>query len=70
MAEIAVERDECKELYLATLELCRRLEQGIIGQKREKLSAGDAQTTMSLLGVLLGVGAHEKARKSGPAASS
>lgn len=50
----AAERDEYKRLYLATLELCRKLEKGLLGQKREKLSAGDAQTTMSLLGMLLG----------------
>jgi transposase len=51
---ITTERDGYKKLYLETLELCRKLERGIIGQKREKLSAGDAQITMSLLGMLLG----------------
>ena len=52
-AKLAAERDEYRKLYLSTLELCRRLEQGLVGQKREKLSAGDAQTTMSLLGMLV-----------------
>ena len=51
---ISSERDGYKKLYLETLALCRKLERGIIGQKREKLSAGDAQVTMSLLGMLLG----------------
>jgi transposase len=54
VAALATERDEYKKLYLATLELCRKLERGILGQKREKLSPGDAQITMSLLGMLLG----------------
>ncbi len=47
---IAVERDGYKKLYLETLALCRKLERGILGQKREKLSPGDAPITMSLLG--------------------
>jgi hypothetical protein len=46
---IAVERDGYKKLYPETLALCRKLERGILGQKREKLSPGDAQITMSLL---------------------
>lgn len=32
-AKIASERDEYKRLYMATLELCRRLEKGLLGQK-------------------------------------
>jgi transposase len=51
---VAAERDEYRKLYLQTLELCRKLELGIIGPKRERLSAGDAQLTMSMLGMLLG----------------
>ncbi|HEX7487299.1 MAG TPA: IS66 family transposase [Anaeromyxobacteraceae bacterium] len=54
---ISTERDGYKKLYRETLELCRKLERGLLGQKREKLSAGDAQITMSLLGMLLGGGA-------------
>jgi transposase len=53
---VAAERDEYRKLYLQTLELCRKLELGIIGPKRERLSAGDAQLTMSMLGMLLGDG--------------
>lgn len=51
---LAAERDEYRKLYLQALELCRKLELGIIGQKRERLSEGDAQLTMSLLGMLVG----------------
>jgi transposase len=51
--EVAVERDEYRKLYLQALELCRKLERGIVGPKRERLSAADAQLTMALLGTLL-----------------
>ncbi|MBC8057937.1 MAG: IS66 family transposase [Rhizobiales bacterium] len=51
---VAAERDEYRKLYLQAMELCRKLELGIIGAKRERLSPGDAQLTMSLLGTLLG----------------
>lgn len=51
---LAAERDEYRKLYLQSLELCRKLELGIVGPKRERLSAGDAQLTMSLLGMLVG----------------
>jgi transposase len=54
---LAVERDEYRRLYLQTMELCRKLELGLIGPKRERLSAGDAQLTMSMLHMLLGDGA-------------
>ena len=54
---VAGERDEYRRLYLQTLELCRKLERGIIGPKRERLSASDAQLTMSMLHMLLGDGA-------------
>lgn len=54
---LAAERDEYRKLYLQTLELCRKLEMGIIGQKRERLSPGDTQLTMSLLQMMLGHGA-------------
>ena len=36
---VAAERDEYRKLYLQTLELCRKLELGIIGPKRERLSS-------------------------------
>jgi transposase len=51
---LVTERDGYRKLYLETLELCRKLERGILGQKREKLSAHDEQLAMSLLGLLLG----------------
>lgn len=50
---LSTERDGYRTLYLETLALCRKLERGILGQKREKLSTGDAQLTMALLGMLL-----------------
>jgi len=54
IARLSTERDEYRKLYLEALELCRKLEKGIVGPKREKLSPADAQITMSLLGMLLG----------------
>ncbi|HZF29419.1 MAG TPA: IS66 family transposase [Gammaproteobacteria bacterium] len=53
---VAAERDEYRKLYLQTLEICRKLELGLIGQKRERLSGTDAQLTMGLLQMLLGEG--------------
>lgn len=50
---VAAERDQYRALYLKTLELCRKLELGIVGPKRERLSESDAQLTMSMLGMLL-----------------
>ena len=54
MDRVTAERDQYRKLYLEMLELCRKLERGFVGPKREKLSPGDAQVTMSLLGMLLG----------------
>ena len=51
---LASERDEYRKLYLQALETCRKLELGLVGAKRERLSGGDAQLTMSMLGMLLG----------------
>src|SRR5205814_607815 len=48
------EREQYRELYLQTLELCRKLELGILGQKSERLGENDAQLTLALLGTLLG----------------
>jgi transposase len=65
---ISAERDGYRKLYLETLALCRKLERGLLGQKREKLSAGDAQLSMSLLGMLLaGNGAAGDAAEPVPA---
>ncbi|MGZ6673911.1 MAG: IS66 family transposase [Solirubrobacteraceae bacterium] len=46
---MARERDEYKKLYLSMLELNRKLELGLRGQKAEKLSPEDAQLTMAML---------------------
>jgi len=39
--------------YLEMLEQCRKLELGILGQKRERLSDDDAQLSLSMLSMLL-----------------
>jgi transposase len=51
---LTAEREEYRKLYLSTLELCRKLELGILGQKRERVGADGAQLTLSLLGLMLG----------------
>jgi transposase len=51
---VAVELDEYRKLYQQTLEQCRKLELGIVGPKRERLSPNDQQLAMSLLATLLG----------------
>ena len=51
---LTAQRDQYKKLYLEMLELCRKLERGILGQKREKLPPAEEQLTMSLLALLLG----------------
>lgn len=56
---LAEEREHYRDLYLATLEKCRKLELGLRGPAREKLSAAESQLTMSLLEQLLGDGADE-----------
>jgi len=51
---LATEREQYRELYLRTLEQCRKLELGLLGQKAERLPRNDAQLTMALLATLLG----------------
>jgi transposase len=51
--QLAAERERFRTLYLQLLELCKRLEQGLLGPKAERLSANDAQLTLQLLGALL-----------------
>jgi transposase len=51
------ERDEYRKLYLGMLELCRKLERGILGQKRERFTDSEPQLTMEMLGMLAGKGA-------------
>jgi len=78
LAALGVERDQYKKLYLEMLERCRKLELGILGQKREKLSGENGQLTLSLLNMLLAdrdgakappqsapVKAHERAKPTG-----
>src|SRR5262245_23250959 len=48
------EREHYRELYLRTLEQCRKLELGLLGQNSERLSGNDAQLTMAVLATLLG----------------
>ena len=51
--ELTVERECYRELYMKALEQCRKLELGLLGQKRERLSPNDTQLTMALLATLL-----------------
>ena len=64
---LSAERDEYRKLYLQTLERCRKLELGLVGPKRERLSGSDAQLTMSMLGLLLGDGDGGRAAPPAPA---
>lgn len=50
---LAAEREHFRKLYLDMLEVCRKLELGIVGPKRERLPDNDAQLTMAMLGMLL-----------------
>lgn len=51
---LRIERDEYRKQYLALLQLCRKLERGILGQKRERLSPDERQLSLALLATLLG----------------
>jgi transposase len=50
---LAAEREHFRKLYLDMLEVCRKLELGIVGPKRERMPENDAQLTMAMLGMLL-----------------
>ncbi|MBI5487612.1 MAG: transposase, partial [Deltaproteobacteria bacterium] len=54
VVRLAAEREQYRKLYLDLLEVCRKLEEGILGSKRERLTGEDASTTLSLLSMLLG----------------
>lgn len=55
LAALESERDEYKRLYLGLLEAYRKLEAGLVGQKRERyLGGGEEQLTLSLLSLLMG----------------
>jgi transposase len=51
--KLAGERERYRTLYLQMLELCKKLERGLLGRTAERLSASDAQLTLQLLGALL-----------------
>jgi transposase len=75
IAQLVSERDQAvaacehyRELYLRTLEQCRKLELGLVGPKSERLGADDAQLTMSVLGLLLGERADDAAETPEPPA--
>lgn len=46
-------RDQYHQLYLETLERCRKLERGLVGQKSERTPHDDAQLSLGMLGLLL-----------------
>jgi transposase len=65
--KLACERERYRELYLQLLELCKRLERGLLaGQKAERLSFDDTQLTLAILGALL---ARKDAPEEVPAAA-
>ena len=51
--KLAEERERYRALYLEMLELNKKLERGLLGQKAEKLPADQAQLTLQLLATLL-----------------
>ena len=51
--QVVAERDHYHALYLKTLELCRKLEQGLIGPKSERSSPDDTQLSMAVLAQML-----------------
>jgi transposase len=54
LGKLASEREQYHELYLKLLEQNRKLEQGLLGQKAERLPANEAQLSLALLAELLG----------------
>ena len=77
LAALETERDEYKRLYVALLEAYRKLEAGLVGQKRERFVAGDGeQLALSLMSMLVGnsptlspvtqqIEAHERRKPTG-----
>lgn len=51
---LADERERYHTLYVQLLEINRKLERGLLGQKAERLPANEAQLTLQLLATLLG----------------
>jgi transposase len=65
------ERDRYRKLYHETLERCRMLERGLLGQKSERLPANDSQLSLQVLGSMLreleaGLEAMEEAEEPKP----
>jgi len=54
VARLTSERDQYRDLYRRMMEINKKLEQGLLGQKAERLPAEEAQLTLQLLGTLLG----------------
>lgn len=54
VATLSSDREHYRELYLKVLEQCRKLQLGIVGPKKERLVAGEAQLTLAVLETLLG----------------
>lgn len=54
LAEVQLERERYRALYLQMLEKNRKLEQGLMGQKAERLPAAEQQLSLQILSQLLG----------------
>lgn len=52
-------RDQYHQLYLETLERCRKLERGLLGQKSERTPHDEAQLSLGMLGLLLNKGSEQ-----------
>lgn len=57
-------RDDYRALYEQTLERCRKLERGILGQKAERLPANESQLSLDVLSSVLGAQASAVASES------
>jgi len=65
LEKLTIERDEYKRLYVQTLEAYRKLEAGLVGQKRERFVASGEQLTLALVSMLVAPG--EQASEAIPA---
>jgi len=61
---VARARDDYRALYEQTLERCRKLERGILGQKAERLPANESQLSLDVLASILSASASEVATES------
>jgi transposase len=64
--KLQAEREQYRGLYLQMLELNKKLERGILGQKAEKLPLDESQLTLQLLASLLGRDGSEKPESGAP----